>query len=102
MESIINQHFKLFVLNTVLSAVAAINQTLEVGNTERTFEALSDPDAVIPNLEEENSDRYHKHLKQARVDKLEVHMFYQNTHLHQTRVDKLKVHVLSEFTSTTD
>jgi hypothetical protein len=55
-----------------LSAVAAINQAVDVGDAERTFQALSHEDACIPSLDENNTDKYQKHLSSLKTAKREV------------------------------
>ncbi|XP_060062495.1 ras GTPase-activating-like protein IQGAP1 [Ylistrum balloti] len=55
----------------VLSAVAAINEAVEVGDQGATYKTLANEDACIPNLEEQNLDRYQKGLVNARATKTE-------------------------------
>jgi hypothetical protein len=52
-----------------LSAVAAINQAVDVGDAERTFQALSHEDACIPSLDENNTHKYQKHLSSLKTAK---------------------------------
>lgn len=59
-----------------MSAVAAINQAVDVGDAERTFQALSHEDACIPSLDENNADKYQKHLSSLKTAKREVSYLY--------------------------
>lgn len=56
----------------VLSAVASINQALDVGDSERTYKKLAHEDACIPNLEENNADKYQKLLAKTKASKREA------------------------------
>lgn len=58
-----------------MSAVAAINQAIDVGDADRTFQALSHEDACIPTLDENNADKYQKHLSSLKTAKREVSYF---------------------------
>ncbi|OWF47735.1 ras GTPase-activating-like protein IQGAP1 isoform X2 [Mizuhopecten yessoensis] len=62
---------EIFAAVKVLSAVAAINEAVEVGDQDATFKALANEDACIPNLEDQNLDRYQKGLVHARATKTE-------------------------------
>lgn len=57
---------------SVLSAVAAINKAVEVGDSEATLQTLCDPEACIPNLDEQNSEKYQKALAASKNTKLGV------------------------------
>lgn len=63
---------EIFAAVKVLSAVAAINEAVEVGDPGVTFRTLANDDACIPNLEEANMDRYQKGLVLARATKVET------------------------------
>ncbi|XP_063433642.1 ras GTPase-activating-like protein IQGAP1 [Mytilus trossulus] len=56
----------------VLSAVAAINQALDVGDPERTFKALCNEDACVPDLDEHNMEKYQKQLVSQKATKSEA------------------------------
>lgn len=60
------------VLFLVLSAVAKINQAVDVGNPERTYKALSDDDACVSDLDESNAENYQKTLASSKAAKTEV------------------------------
>ncbi|XP_078316270.1 ras GTPase-activating-like protein IQGAP1 isoform X2 [Crassostrea virginica] len=55
----------------VLSAVAKINQAIDVGDPERTYEALTSTEACITNLDETNIDRYQILLRESKLAKSE-------------------------------
>lgn len=56
----------------VLSAVAKINEAVDVRDPERTLKALTSPEACIPNLDETNADRYQTQLRESKQAKSEV------------------------------
>ena len=58
----------------MLLAVATINQAVDMRNHSATFEALADPDACVPNLDEPNSDKYQAALEKAKQAKQEVRL----------------------------
>ena len=60
----------------VLSAVAKINQAIDVGDPERTYEALTSTEACITNLDETNIDRYQILLRESKLAKSEVFFTY--------------------------
>lgn len=61
---------EIFAAIKVLSAVAAINKAVEVGDSEATLQTLCDPEACIPNLDEQNSEKYQKALAASKNTKL--------------------------------
>lgn len=56
----------------VLSAVAKINEAIDVRDPERTLKALTSPESCIPNLDETNADRYQTKLRESKQAKSEV------------------------------
>lgn len=56
----------------MLSAVAKINEAIDVRDPERTLKALTSPEACIPNLDETNADRYQTQLRESKQAKSEV------------------------------
>ena len=63
-------HFACFI--SVLSAIATINRSIDTGNAEGTFGALSLDHACISDLDEENAARYQAALEKTKNDKQEV------------------------------
>ncbi len=63
-----------WLFSPVLSAVAQINQSVEVGNPTMTMSALRADDAHITNLDEECQDRYHKSLASLKAAKPKVEL----------------------------
>jgi hypothetical protein len=59
---------------SVLSSVAKINEAIDVGDNERTYTALGNPDACIPNLDETNADRYQILLRESKEAKADVNV----------------------------
>lgn len=55
----------------VLSAVAKINEAIDVRDPDRTLKALTSPEACIPNLDETNADRYQTQLWERKQAKSE-------------------------------
>ncbi|XP_056022517.1 ras GTPase-activating-like protein IQGAP1 isoform X2 [Ostrea edulis] len=53
----------------VLSSVAKINEAVDVGDQERTYKALCNSEACIPNLDETNADRYQILLQESKEAK---------------------------------
>lgn len=56
----------------VLSAIAAINSAIDRRNSHATFTALSDPNAHIPTLDFELSEKYQNCLVKEKQKKIEV------------------------------
>lgn len=56
----------------MLSAVAKINEAIDVRDPDRTLKALTYPEACIPNLDETNADRYQTQLWERKQAKSEV------------------------------
>ncbi|XP_061172402.1 ras GTPase-activating-like protein IQGAP1 isoform X1 [Saccostrea echinata] len=50
----------------VLSSVAKINEAIDIGNAEGTYEALRNPETCISNLDETNADRYQILLQESK------------------------------------
>ena len=57
---------------SVLSAIAYINKSVDMGDSQGTYKALSAPNACIADLDEENADKYQKSLEDAKSAKKEV------------------------------
>ncbi|KAK3096452.1 hypothetical protein FSP39_000292 [Pinctada imbricata] len=66
------EYEEIFAAVKVLSAVASINQAVDMGNHSATFEALRNPEACISNLDEPNADRYQASLEKAKHNKREA------------------------------
>ncbi|KAL8562627.1 hypothetical protein ACOMHN_011199 [Nucella lapillus] len=56
----------------VLNAVAAINQAVDAGDPLTTFTCLSDPQAHLPEVEEDTANNYQTTLVQRKFDKAEL------------------------------
>ena len=80
----------------VLSAVAAINQAVDVGDAERTFQALSHEDACIPSLDENNTDKYQKHLSSLKTAKREASCELLTHFEVCTNIDEINMQVTEE------
>ena len=54
------------------AAILAVNEALEKESSSETFAALSNPNTCIKKLEEENTERYHNTLLEAKKNKAEA------------------------------
>ena len=59
----------------MLSAIAYINKSVDMGDAQGTYKALSAPNSCIADLDEENVDKYQNSLEEAKSAKKEVSVF---------------------------
>ena len=54
---------------TIHAAIMAVNEALEKENSQETFQALSNPNTCLINLEEENAEKYQDALLYGKKEK---------------------------------
>ena len=90
-----------FVLHTVISAIAVINETIDKGEPQSTLQALQADDAKLSSIVPDNSQLYQKLLLSQKIAKAQVRMvedLYGSINLNQncTETETGSIHSQSE------